>query len=141
MIKRFFGSHLQAVKRFALISWLMALKVLKMCGKYVMQWIWTLKKLNNMWLWSIKIPKLWSTSKCCRLGTASWHGRKQIQCYQLTAWIFQDFSIIKILREIKFWASWCVKNKMADFALLESPKLISRKIWQYGCYHDSVEIS
>ena len=52
-----------------------------------------------------------------------------------TVWKFQDFSVThQILREIKFWrmqklynCSKCVE--IADFALLESPKVISSKIW------------
>ena len=50
-------------------------------------------------------------------------------CLCTTVWIFQDFSVIQILCEINFRESRISKTAiLAHFALLESKKLISRKI-------------
>ena len=34
----------------------------------------------------------------------------RIQSLDYTVWIFQDFSVTQILREINFGQSWCSKN-------------------------------
>ena len=65
----------------------------------------------------------------------------QTHCELCTVWKFHDFSITQILREINFGESSSSKKAflgnfrcpkicyIADFALLGSLKLISRKIW------------